>query len=132
MSALVPLRRVSNYANLWWNSQVAGVVREAWNAQRRWLYSKDPYDKQEAVRLSAVRSRVVKEAKQASFRQFINKEAQRDGLWKLACWSKGSSTTPGQVPSLQTSQGLASSHEAKVAALKAQFFPITEADLSDI
>jgi hypothetical protein len=36
------------------------------------------------------------------------------------------------VPSLQTSQGLASSHKAKVAALKAQFFPITKADLSDI
>jgi hypothetical protein len=53
-------------------------------------------------------------------------------LWKLARWSKGRSTTPGQVPSLQTSQGLASSQEDKVAALKAQFFLITESDLSDL
>jgi hypothetical protein len=29
MSASVLLQRVSNYANLWWNSQVAGAVREA-------------------------------------------------------------------------------------------------------
>jgi hypothetical protein len=35
---------------------------------------------QEAVRLSAAQSKVVKEAKQASFRQFINKKAQGDSL----------------------------------------------------
>jgi hypothetical protein len=29
MSASVPLRRASTYANLWWNPQVAGAVREA-------------------------------------------------------------------------------------------------------
>jgi hypothetical protein len=132
MSASVPLRRASNYANPWWNPQVAGAVREARKAQRRWLQSRDLHDKQEAVRLSAARSKAVKEAKQASFRQFIDEEAQGDGLWKLARWSKGRSTTPGQVPSLQTSQGLASSQEDKVAALKAQFFPITETDLSDL
>ncbi len=36
------------------------------------------------------------------------------------------------MPSLQTSLGLASTHEAKVAALKEQFFLITETDLSDL
>jgi hypothetical protein len=41
-----------------------------------------------------------------SFRQFIDKEAHGDGLWKLARWSKDKSTTSGQVPSLQTSQGV--------------------------
>jgi hypothetical protein len=45
----------------------------------------DLHDKQEAVKLSATQSKVVKKAKQASFRQFINKEAQGDSLWKLAC-----------------------------------------------
>ena len=80
MSASVPLRRASNYANPWWNPQVAGAVREARKAQRRWLQSRDLHDKQEAVRLSATRSKVVKEAKQASFRQFIDEEAQEDGL----------------------------------------------------
>jgi hypothetical protein len=44
------------------------------------IQSRDLHDKQEAVKLSATQSKVVKEAKQASFRQFINKEAQRDGL----------------------------------------------------
>ena len=63
MSASVPLRRASSYANPWWNPQVAGVVRKARKAQRRWLQSRDLYDKQEVVRLSAIQSRVVKEAK---------------------------------------------------------------------
>jgi hypothetical protein len=37
-------------------------------------------NKQKAIKLSAVYNKVVKEAKQASFRQFINKKAQKKGL----------------------------------------------------
>jgi hypothetical protein len=132
MSAAVPLRRASSFANPWWSSQIASAVSEAKRAQRQWLHSKDPLDKQEAVRLSAIRSRLIREAKQASFRQFIDDEAQRDGLWKLASWSKGKATAPAQVPPLQTSQGRASTFKAKVTALQEQFFPTTTANLSDI
>ncbi len=132
MSTAVPLRRASNYANPWWSAQVASAVSDARKAQRQWLQSRDPHDKQESVRLSAIRAKAIGEAKQASFRQFIDEEAQGDGLWKLASWSKGKATAPAQVPSLQTSQGLASTHEAKTRALREQFFPITEADLSDL
>ncbi len=132
MSTAVPLRRASNYANPWWSAQVASAVSDARKAQRQWLQSRDPHDKQESVRLSAIRAKAIREAKQASFRQFIDEEAQGDGLWKLANWSKGKATAPAQVPSLQTSQGLASTHEAKTRALREQFFPITEADLSDL
>ena len=97
INAAVPLRRASSFANPWWSSQIASAVSEAKRAQRQWLHSKDPLDKQEAVRLSTLRSRLIREAKQASFRQFINNEAQRDGLWKLASWSKGKATAPAQV-----------------------------------
>ena len=107
-------------------------MSDARKAQRQWLQSRDPHDKQESVRLSVIRAKAIREAKQASFRQFIDEEAQGDGLWKLASWSKGKATTPAQVPSLQTSRGLASTHEAKTRALREQFFPITEADLSDL
>ncbi len=132
MSATVPLRQASSFANPWWSSQIASAVREAKRAQRQWLHSRDPRDKQEAVRLSAIRSRLIGEAKQASFRQFIDEEAQGEGLWKLASWSKGKATAPAQVPSLQTSQGIASTFEAKLTALRKQFFPTTTANLSDI
>jgi hypothetical protein len=132
MSATVPLRRASSFANPWWSPTLADAVSEAKRAQRQWIHSRDPQDKQEAVRLSAIQSRLIGEAKQASFRQFIDEEAQGDGLWKLASWSKGKATAPAQVPPLQTSQGLASTFEAKIAALQEQFFPITVADLSDI
>jgi hypothetical protein len=83
MNAAVPLRRASSYTNPWWSPQVASAVRDARRAQRRWLQSRDPHDKQEAVKLSMIRSQVIKESKQASFRQFIDEEAQGDGLWKL-------------------------------------------------
>lgn len=102
MNAAVPLQRASSFANPWWSSQIASVVSEAKRAQRQWLHSRDPLDKQEAVRLSAIRSYLIREEKQASFRQFIDDGAQEDGLWKLASWSKGKATAPAQEPPLQT------------------------------
>ena len=92
MSATVPLQRASPYANPWWSSTIADAVSEAKRAQRQWLYTRDPQDKLEAVRLSVVRSKLIAEAKRASFRQFIDEEAQEEGLWKLARWSKGNAT----------------------------------------
>jgi hypothetical protein len=132
MSSSVPLRRASSYANPWWSTQISCAVSDARKAQRQWLQSRDPFDKQEAVRLSTIRATMIREAKQASFRQFIDEEAQGDGLWKLARWCKGKASPSAQVPPLRTSQGLASSYEAKVVALKEQFFPSTEADLLDL
>ena len=56
----------------------------------------------------------------------------RSSRFVTASWSKGKATAPAQVPSLRTSLGLASTYEAKIKALKEQFFPVTEADLSDL
>ena len=75
MRAIVPLRRASSFANPWWSPAIADAVSEAKRVQRQWLYSREPQDKLEAVRLSATRSRLIREAKQASFRQFIDEEA---------------------------------------------------------
>jgi hypothetical protein len=128
----VPLRRPSRYAQLWWNPQVAAAVQEAKRAQRRWLRTRDQEDRSEAARLGAVRAEVIRQAKQASFRQFVSDEAQGEGLWRLSKWSKSGSKGPILIPPLQTSSGLAETFEAKTQALVEQFFPSTEADLSDI
>ena len=66
---------------------------------------------------------MIREAKRESYRQFIDKAAQGNTLWRLARWSKGAGGGPSQVPLLKTKQGIANSHEAKVRALRDRFYP---------
>ena len=111
------------YATPWWSPKVALAVKAAKLAQREWLRTRDPAYKQEAIRLREARGRVIREAKQASFRQFIEEEAQGDNIWKLSRWAKGRTTQLAQVPTLETqSEGRpsnASSHSEKTLALRA-------------
>jgi hypothetical protein len=132
LNATVPLKRASAFANPWWNSRVARAVANARTAQRTWLRTRSPEDKQEASRLGMIRSREIVETKRASFRQFVDEAAQGDGLWKPARWSKGAGPALAQVPNLHTDQKRAEDHPSKVEMLKEHFFPITPADLSDL
>ena len=79
-----------------------------------------------------LRARTITEAKTASFREFLDEASQGSDLWRLAKWSKGVGNTLPQVPTLHTDQGLAEDYASKVAAFQKQFFPVVEADLSDI
>ena len=56
------------------------------------------------------------------------------GIWKLAKWgrtSQGPAVLP-VMPPLKTTTGVATTLVEKVEALRAKFYPIVQADLSNI
>jgi hypothetical protein len=85
----VPWKKDSQFANLWWNPQVAEAVAIAKATHRAWLATRSPRDRTLAVEARKVRAKTIMEAKRESYRQFIDEATQGEGLWKLSKWSQG-------------------------------------------
>jgi hypothetical protein len=128
----VPWKRASEYANPWWNPQVAEAVFNAKAARRAWLNARSEESRQLAIELGRIKARVIAEAKRESYRQFVDEATQGDKLWKLARWSRGAGGGLSQVPPLKTEHGIADNYAGKVRALRDRFYPTTQADLSDL
>jgi len=114
---------------------VADVVRADREARHRWLDSGLAEDWSERLRTSRIKRSVIAKAQQRSFRKAIAEAAEREGVWRLAKWGRTKAQLPAELPvmpALQSTQGLAYSINEKAEALKARFYPIVEADLSDI
>src|SRR6187402_3869362 len=131
----VPWAKPSSYAVPWWTSEVAEAVRADREARRCWLESGLAEDWTERLRTSRAKRSIIAKAQQQSFREAIAEAADGEGIWKLAKWGRTKAQQPVELPvmpPLQSTQGLVYAITEKTEALKARFYPIVEADLSDI
>jgi hypothetical protein len=131
----VPWAKPSGFSVPWWTSEVAEVVRADREARHRWLDSGLTEDWTERLRTSRRKRAVIAKAQQKSFREAIADAAEGEGVWRLARWGRSTAQQPAELPvmpALQSTKGLAYSIPEKAEALKARFYPIVEADLSDI
>jgi hypothetical protein len=76
----VPWKKDSQFANPWWNPQVAEAVATAKATHRVWLATRSPEDRRIAVEARQARAKAIIEAKRESYRQFINEATQGEGL----------------------------------------------------
>ena len=131
----VPWAKPSAFSVPWWSSEVAKAVRVDREARHRWLDSGLAEDWSARLAASRLKRTVIAKAQEKSFRQAIAKATEGEGVWRLARWARTKAQQPSELPvmpALQSSQGLAYSVTEKAEALKARFYPIVEADLSDI
>lgn len=135
VDSAVPWAKPSGFSVPWWTGEVAEVVRADREARHRWLDSGLAEDWTERLRTSRRKRAVIAKAQQKSFREAIADAAEGEGVWRLAKWGRSIAQQPAELPvmpALQSTQGLAYSIPKKAESLKARFYPIVEADLSDI
>lgn len=130
----VPWAKPSSYGQLWWTTEVQEIVNTERALRRRWRTSQDPCDLQLRVAASQEKARTIRKAKQKTFRNMIHEACEGEGLWRMA--KRGRTTQGAQVlpvmPPLITDSGTAQTLPDKVQALRRRFYPIVEAELSDI
>ena len=131
----VPWAKPSGFSVPWWTREVAEAVRADREARHQWLDSGLAKDWSECLRTSRAKCSVIAKAQQRSFREAVREAAKGEGIWRLAKWSRMKAQLPTKLPvmpALQSTQGLVYSVHEKAEVLKARFYPIVEADLSDI
>ena len=130
----VPWAKPSLYGQPWWTTEVQEAVEEERALRRRLRISQDQDDYQLRTAASQRKVRMIRKAKQKSFRIIMHEAYEGDGLWRMANWGR---TTQGSyvlpvMPPLVTDSGVATSLLDKVQALRQRFYPVVEADLADI
>jgi hypothetical protein len=131
----VPWAKPSSFSVPWWTSEVAQAVKADREARHQWLDSGLAEDWSARLRASRLKRSVISKAQQKNFREAIAEAAEGGGVWRLAKWGRTKAHQPTELPvmpALQASQGLAYSVPEKAEALKARFYPVVEADLSDV
>ena len=131
----VPWAKPSGFSVPWWTSEVAEAVKADREARHRWLDSGLAEDWSERLRASRLKRTVIAKAQQKTFREAIAEAAEGEGVWRLAKWGRTKALQPAELPvmpALQSTHGLAYSISEKAEALKARFYPVVEANLSDI
>ena len=86
----------------------------------------------DAQNASQAKLRLITYEKQKSFRRAVHEASQDDGIWGLVRWANGRSKGVATVPPLRKESGVATTTEEKSHAFRARFYPMTDADLSDI
>jgi hypothetical protein len=131
-----PISRPSHRAQPWWSREVQQAVEEERAATQQCRHGGGP----EAWRLrreaSYKKKAVIARAKQAYWRTSIHEASQTpEGAWRIAKWARTQSYRPPEppaMPPLRYSAGVARTTETKARALSERFYPMVEADLSDI
>ena len=129
----VPWAKPSSYGQPWWTKEVQDVVKEERTLRQKLRISQD-YDNQQLQTVTQRKARTIRKAKQRSFRTMVQEACEGNGLWRMANWGR---TTQGSyilpvMPPLATDSGIATSLPDKVQALRQRFYPIVEADLTDV
>jgi hypothetical protein len=131
-----PVFKPSSKAQPWWSWEVRQAVEKERAATQKYRHGGGP----EAWRLrreaSYEKKAIIRKAKQAYCRSTIHEASQApEGTWRIAKWACTQSYRPRDppaMPPLRYSTGVARIVETKAIALSERFYPIVEADLSDI
>jgi hypothetical protein len=133
----VPLVRKGTRFTPWWTQEVALAVRTERQARRQWQVTRQDTDWQLLQQAAQTKASVVVRAKQVHWRTTIHEAStSNEGIWKIAKWARTKSYLPPvykQLPELQASNGsTAILPQAKADALAERFYPVSDANLTDI
>jgi hypothetical protein len=132
----VPTIRPSDQARPWWDREVADAVHKERQAKRYWNRNRTEQKWNEFQAAKTGKRRAIAKAKQAYWRTIVHEAAvSPEGIWKLAKWARKRSylpKEPAKMPDLKWNGTVRETVAEKADALAERFYPIVEADLTDI
>ncbi len=132
----VPIAKPTTYAKPWWNSTISAAIRNERQLKRQWRRSHTQQAWDEAMSATAVKKKLIKEAKRAHWRASIHEAATSgEGIWRIAKWARTRShlpPEPAKMPDLNWNDKVYCTAEQKAEALGERFYPLTNAKLDDI
>lgn len=132
----VPVANPTTYAKPWWNSTISAAIRNERQLKRQWRNTHTQRAWDDAISATAVKKKLIKEAKRAHWRASVHEAATTgEGIWRIAKWARTKSQLPPEptkMPDLNWNDKVYCSAEQKAEALGERFYPITNASLGDI
>ena len=117
----------------WWTAEVEQALLEEREARKRWISTRNDFDREALTEATRQKKRRIKHTKRAQWRGFVHEASCTQDLWSLAKWGRGASKELPIMPPLQRGDGtLGISAKEKTDILYDRFFTPSIADLSDI
>ena len=117
----------------WWTTEVEQALYEEKEARKRWIRTRNDYDKELLLEKARIKSRTIRTTKRKQWRDFVHEASTSQNLWKLAKWGKGASRElPIMPPLLRLNDSIGVSAKDKTDILFDRFYTPVTADLSDI